>query len=76
MKFLNRLEKNYRSTQNILTAASALISNNKGRYGKELWCVGEEGEKINIRGFWETKEEALYISDEIEKFWKNIDEKN
>jgi len=62
-----RLEQNYRSTQNILRCASSLIANNKGRYGKELWSSNGNGEKINIRGFWETKEEALYISDEIEK---------
>ena len=62
-----RLEQNYRSTQNILRCASSLIANNKGRYGKALWSSNNNGEKINIRGFWETKEEALYISDEIEK---------
>jgi len=62
-----RLEQNYRSTQNILRCASSLILNNKGRYGKALWSSNSNGEKINIRGFWETKEEALYISDEIEK---------
>lgn len=62
-----RLEQNYRSTQNILRCASSLITNNKGRYGKELWSANGNGEKITIRGFWETKAEALYISDEIEK---------
>ena len=62
-----RLEQNYRSTQNILRCASSLISNNKGRYGKKLWCDNGDGEKILIKGFWEIKEEALYISDAIEK---------
>ncbi len=69
--FLNpkilRLEQNYRSTQNILKCASSLISNNEGRYGKKLWSNNNAGEKIHIRGFFETKEEAIYISDEIEK---------
>ena len=62
-----RLEQNYRSTQNILRCASALIKKNKGRYGKNLWSKKEEGEKISISGFWETKEEAIYVTDEIEK---------
>ena len=66
-----RLEQNYRSTKNILECASSLIKNNKGRYGKSLWCDNDEGEKINVKGFWETKEEALYISDEIEKIFSN-----
>ncbi len=62
-----RLEQNYRSTQNILKSASSLIKNNKGRLGKDLWSNNGEGEKILISGFWETKEEAIYVSDEIEK---------
>ena len=67
-----RLEQNYRSTQNILRCASSLIANNKGRYGKELWSNNDDGEKININGFWGIKEEALYISDEIEKLKNEI----
>ena len=66
-----RLEQNYRSTKNILACASTLISKNKGRYGKELWSHNEEGEKITINGFWETKEESLYVSDKIENLIKN-----
>jgi DNA helicase-2/ATP-dependent DNA helicase PcrA len=62
-----RLEQNYRSTKNILACASSLISKNKGRYGKELWSDNDEGEKISIRGFWQTKEESIFVSDEIEK---------
>ena len=54
-----------------MRCASSLISNNKGRYGKELWSGKDDGKKIYIRGFWETKEEALYISDEIEKIIAN-----
>ncbi len=66
-----RLEQNYRSTKNILTCASALIAKNKGRYGKKLWSDNEEGEKITINGFWETKEESVYVSDKIENLIKN-----
>ncbi len=66
-----RLEQNYRSTKNILSCASSLISKNKGRYGKELWSKNEDGEKISINGFWETKEEALFVSDKIENLIKN-----
>ncbi len=73
--FLNtkiiRLEQNYRSTKNILNCASSLISKNKGRYGKELWSKNENGEKITINGFWETKEESIYVSDQIENLIKS-----
>ena len=65
-----RLEQNYRSTKNILNCASVLIAKNKGRYGKVLWSENEEGEKITINGFWETKEESIYVSDKIEKLIK------
>ncbi len=65
-----RLEQNYRSTKNILNCASTLISKNKGRYGKELWSKNESGEKISITGFWDTKEESIYVSDQIENLIK------
>jgi len=69
--FLNpliiRLEQNYRSTKTILECASTLIAKNKGRYGKELWSENDQGEKISITGFWQTKEESFYVSDQIEK---------
>jgi len=61
-----RLEQNYRSTKNILECASVLIDKNKNRYGKKLWSENEIGEKIVINGFWETKEEAIYTTDQIE----------
>ncbi len=66
-----RLEQNYRSTKNILNCASALISKNKGRYGKKLWSDNQEGEKIIINGFWETKEESVFVSDKIENLIRN-----
>ena len=62
-----RLEQNYRSTKNILECASTLIDKNKNRYGKKLWSENDVGEKITINGFWETKEEAIYTTDQIEK---------
>ena len=61
-----RLEQNYRSTQNILECASVLIDKNKNRYGKKLWSENEIGEKISVNGFWETKEEAIYTTNQIE----------
>ena len=62
-----RLEQNYRSTKNILECASALIEKNDGRYGKALWSNNHKGEKIDIRGFWQTKDESIFVSNEIEK---------
>ena len=61
-----RLEQNYRSTKNILECASVLIDKNKNRYGKKLWSENEVGDKVVINGFWETKEEAIYTTDQIE----------
>ena len=60
------MEQNYRSTKNILECASILIDKNKNRYGKKLWSENEIGEKITINGFWETKEEAMITTDQIE----------
>ena len=62
-----KLEQNYRSTQNILTAASALISNNKDRLGKKLWTEGEDGKPIQLSCFRDGKDEATNIGDIIEK---------
>ncbi len=68
-----RLEQNYRSTQNILNCASSLIQKNTGRYGKKLWSKNDIGEKTSITGFWETGEESMFVSGEIEKLIsKNI----
>ena len=62
-----RLEQNYRSTQNILSVASQLISNNQNRVGKTLKTSKEEGELINLNCYKNGKDEAIGISDEIEK---------
>ncbi|WP_243455628.1 ATP-dependent helicase [Sphingosinicella sp. BN140058] len=61
-----RLEQNYRSTPNILAAASGLIANNGGRLGKTLWTEHDEGEKVQVVGVWDGPEEARRIGEEIE----------
>lgn len=60
-----RLEQNYRSTQNILSAANAVISNNVARKEKSLWTEKDGGNRIHFRQFDTAYEEAEYISDEI-----------
>ena len=67
-----RLEQNYRSTQNILSVASDLISNNENRVGKTLETTMEDGDLVNLNCFKSGKDEAIGISDEIEKIKKNF----
>jgi len=62
-----RLEKNYRSTQNILSAASSIISNNENRVGKNLFTDEEEGENVYLDSYRTGKDEAIGIGDKIEK---------
>jgi DNA helicase-2/ATP-dependent DNA helicase PcrA len=62
-----KLEQNYRSTQNILSTASELISKNQGRLGKHLWTDGEKGEFVKINCYKNSKDEAINVSDVIEK---------
>ena len=62
-----RLEQNYRSSQNILSVASNLISNNQNRVGKTLVTNMEEGDLVKLNCFKNGKDEAIGISDEIEK---------
>ena len=62
-----RLEQNYRSSQNILSVASNLIANNQNRVGKTLISNMEEGDLIKLNCFKNGKDEAVGISDEIEK---------
>ena len=62
-----RLEQNYRSTNNILKAAHAVIENNDGRLGKELWSDAGEGDKVQVRGLWDGEAEARWIGEEIEQ---------
>ena len=65
-----RLERNYRSTQNILSVASKIISNNEARVGKNLYTEGEDGDLVSLNYFRNGKDEAIGISDEIEKLKK------
>jgi DNA helicase-2/ATP-dependent DNA helicase PcrA len=61
-----RLEENYRSTGHILSAANAVIANNEGRLGKELFTSVGMGEKIRVRGLWDGEAEARWVGEEIE----------
>ncbi len=65
-----RLERNYRSTQNILSVASKIISNNESRVGKNLYTEGEDGDLVSLNSFRNGKDEAIGISDKIEKLKK------
>ena len=60
-----RLEQNYRSTQNVLNAANAVIRNNKNRKEKTLWTKQEEGEPVHFRQFDTAYEEAEFIAEDI-----------
>ena len=62
-----RLEQNYRSTATILKAANALIGNNAGRLGKELWTDGNEGEPIALYAGFNEQDEARFIVERIEQ---------
>ena len=66
-----RLEKNYRSTQNILNVASKLIENNQNRVGKTLYTSKEQGELVTLDCYRNVKDEATGISASIEKLKKN-----
>ena len=61
-----KLEQNYRSTQNILSAASGLIANNNDRMGKKLWTDSKDGELVKLTCYKNGREEATGISDIIE----------
>jgi DNA helicase-2/ATP-dependent DNA helicase PcrA len=61
-----RLEQNYRSTEHILAAASAVIAGNQGRLGKTLWTAAKGGEKLRLIGHWDAEEEARWIGEEVE----------
>lgn len=60
-----KLEENYRSTENILNAANAVISNNPHKHKKELWSKKGEGEKITLKELEDNLVEARYIVDKV-----------
>ena len=66
-----RLEQNYRSSGNILQAASSLISENKERIGKRLWTSDGEGERVTVNNFEDDDFEAIFISQKIKELHKN-----
>ena len=63
-----RLEQNYRSTQNILQAASAVVANNIKRKGKNLWTSRQGGAKIGYYEAPDGENEALFAADYIAKY--------
>ncbi len=62
-----RLEQNYRSTKNILEAASAVVANNEERKGKWLWTEAGTGDRIGRYEAFDGEQEALFIADTIER---------
>ena len=62
-----RLEQNYRSTKNILSAANEVIANNASRKSKTLWTENSEGDLIHFRQFMNGYEEAEYVVGEISR---------
>ncbi len=60
-----RLEQNYRSTAHILDAANAVIRNNVGRKGKELWTDQGEGEKIELYVADNENDEAQFVASKV-----------
>ncbi len=66
-----RLEQNYRSTQNILDAANAVIANNLGRKGKNLWTSNGSGEKLQVVSTDDESGEARFLSEKILEHIRN-----
>ena len=66
-----RLEENYRSTKHILEAANAVIRNNKGRKGKELWTKAGEGDPLTVYSAQNENDEAQYIAARILEDYSN-----
>ncbi|MFT4146289.1 MAG: DNA helicase PcrA [Mobilitalea sp.] len=66
-----KLEQNYRSTKNILSAANEVISNNQGRKDKSLWTDNEEGEPVHFTQFDTGFDEADAITSEIKRTVEN-----
>jgi DNA helicase II / ATP-dependent DNA helicase PcrA len=62
-----KLEQNYRSTQTILSAANAVVSNNEGRKPKELWSDRGTGDPVRVAELEDEHAEARYVASEIER---------
>lgn len=65
-----KLERNYRSTEHILGAASGLITANESRLGKTLWTEDAGGHRVTVSGVWDAPAEARLIAGEIEN-WRS-----
>ncbi len=70
--FSVRLEQNYRSTQNVLDAANAVIRNNENRKAKRLWTDHGEGDKIRFREFYSAPEEAAFVAEDIARRMRSM----
>ena len=70
-----RLEQNYRSTQNILQGASAVVANNVRRKGKNLWTSRQGGAKIGYYEAPDGENEALFIADSIARYVREATER-
>ena len=62
-----KLEQNYRSTETILSAANAVIANNRGQIGKKLWSELGQGDQIQVRALQDEHAEARYVVGEIQR---------
>ena len=65
-----RLEQNYRSTQNILDAANAVIRNNQGRKGKTLWTENGCGELVTVKTTFNESDEANFVLGQIMMYYR------
>jgi DNA helicase-2/ATP-dependent DNA helicase PcrA len=65
---LYKLEQNYRSTGTILKAANALIANNAGRLGKNLWTSGADGERVKLYAAFNERDEADFVVNRIREW--------
>ena len=68
-----RLEQNYRSTQNILSAAHSVITNNRQRHAKKLWTEGPVGEPVMVLEVYDDLEEARTIVDKISYEFRRVE---
>lgn len=72
-----KLEQNYRSTSNIISAANCVIQNNKGRKDKSLWTQAQTGEKITVYRANSESDEARFVVERMEEYkdkgYKNTD---
>ena len=65
-----RLERNYRSTEHILGAASGLIRANTARLGKTLFTDASGGDKVSVQGIWDGAAEAQFVAEDMERLKK------